>query len=100
MTFQPGQSGNPGGRANEKLWRNAINRALARHAKGDLHAIDRCASRLVKKGLNGDLVALKEIGDRVDGKPAQIQILQGDEEGGPIKVTRVEIVAANADGKN
>ncbi len=35
------------------------------------------AGRLVEKALAGDVTALKEIGDRLDGKPAQAVELGG-----------------------
>lgn len=88
MPFQPGQSGNPLGPNIHKPWRDAINRALARRASGEGHpqALERLASKLLDACETGDLGALKELGDRQDGKPAQQQIHTGDEAGGPVKV--------------
>lgn len=40
----------------------------------------RVAAALVNKALDGDVPAIKEIADRVDGKVAQQQILSGDAE--------------------
>lgn len=48
------------------------------------------AEKLVEAGLEGDVTALKEIGDRLDGKPAQA--LTGDPDGGAltIKIVRFD----------
>lgn len=51
----------------------------------DKDGLDKIAAALVAKGLDGDVPALKEIGDRVDGKVTQP--IAGDEEAGPIVVT-------------
>ena len=47
-------------------WRDAVLRAVKRD-----QSLDKLASVLVAKAFEGDLVALKEIGDRLDGKPKQ-----------------------------
>lgn len=39
----------------------------------------RVAASLVNKALDGDVAAIKEINDRVDGKVAQTSILEGGE---------------------
>jgi len=39
----------------------------------------------------GDVPALKEIGDRLDGKVPQA-LVGGDEDSQPIRITRVELV--------
>ena len=51
----------------------AIERALARDAKAkvDYQGIDECAAALVKAARDGDVVALRGIGDRLDGKATQ-----------------------------
>lgn len=92
MSFQPGQSGCPGGRAKEKPWREAIQRAVKRQAAGDMQALDRAADSLVTSAIAGDLQAMKEIGDRLDGKPVQQQVHTGDEDGGAMRFERIERV--------
>jgi hypothetical protein len=47
-------------------WREAVTRAIYRGK-----SLDRLADVLVTKALDGDMVALREIGDRLDGKPKQ-----------------------------
>lgn len=90
--FEKGRSGNPGGRPKEKPWREAIQRAVRRHNEGDLQALDRAADKLVLSAIAGDMAAIKEMGDRLDGKPPQQQIHTGDEDGGPVRIEKVERV--------
>ena len=69
-----------------KVWEQAIKRALARYAGSTIEAgLDSLADKLVAAGMAGDQWALKEIGDRMDGKPAQAVTVDGDGEGGPIQ---------------
>lgn len=77
---------NPKGAKSDKLWRDAIQRAVKRRlaGEGDPQALDQLADKLVEKGLAGDIPAIKEIGDRLDGRPAQT--IMGDDESGPIKM--------------
>ena len=68
-------------------WSEAINRALLAEDGRRLRVI---AEKIVTLAEAGDVQALKEIGDRLDGKPAQQVQLSGDAEQ-PI-VQRVEQV--------
>ncbi len=72
MAFVKGQSGNPGGKT-KRPWRDAIERAVARAVTGkvDYAKLDELADQLIAVASAGDIQALKEIGDRLDGKPAQ-----------------------------
>lgn len=63
-----------------KPWADAIARALARKAEGKLDGLNRVADQLVSAALNGDQWAIKEIGERTDGKAAQSVMLSGDED--------------------
>lgn len=77
-------AGAPKGNTNAKnkgIWRDAIRRALAKHKD----ALDACANQLVAAAMSGDLQALKELGDRLDGKPAQSMALT-DPDGGPLRI--------------
>ena len=64
-----------------RLWARAINKALKNRSKTDAFAelVD-LAEQLLMKCTAGDLTALKELGDRIDGKPAQAVTLGGDPE--------------------
>lgn len=88
MAFEKGKSGNPGGRPKEKPWRDALNMALK---DGDGLRLRRIADAVVTLAETGDMQAIKEIGDRLDGKPAQQTIVTGDEDGGALNlVHRIE----------
>ena len=58
-----------------KLWEAAIKRSLAKHSDdGTLNmdrGLERLADNLVEAAASKEQWALKEIGDRIDGKPAQ-----------------------------
>jgi hypothetical protein len=83
--FQPGQSGNPNGRPKSKPFREAIQRALE-EAGDDKKALQAVATALVGKAMMGDVPAIKELADRMDGKVAQA-IIGGEEEDPEIKVS-------------
>lgn len=70
--------------AKAKVWSAAIERALAEKSriKGKI-MLDECARALVDKAAEGDVAALKELGDRMEGKP--VQGIVGPD-GGPIQV--------------
>ena len=78
--FKPGQSGNPNGRPKSKPFKEAIQRALA-EAGDDKASLQAVATALVGKAMLGDVPAIKEIADRLDGKVPQAVI--GGEEGDP-----------------
>ena len=86
--------------AKAKVWSEAIKRALdrrtARRADGILE-IDALADTLLDECAQGEMIALKELGDRLEGKVAQGVIHSGDDEGGPVRVERIERVIVNAD---
>lgn len=72
MAWKKGESGNPGGRTREKPFAEALRIALAEEEpatqKRKLRVI---ADKLVDAALDGDPWAIKEVIDRVDGKPTQ-----------------------------
>lgn len=76
----------------DKLWRDAILRAVKRrkHGKDDPQYLDKLASRLVSVAMAGEVGAIKEIGDRLDGKPAQAQEHSGP--GGTPIPMKIEVV--------
>jgi hypothetical protein len=57
--------------ARAKVWSAAIERALEKRAAERMPAINELAEKLIEMGLMGDLPALREIGDRLEGKPQQ-----------------------------
>ncbi len=65
--------------AKAKVWTAAVERALsARSALDRKDALEACANALIDKAMEGDMTALKELGDRLEGKPAQAVSLSGE----------------------
>ncbi len=92
MTFVAGQSGNPGGRSkNEKLYRDALRKAISAIADSDPHKrkkIELIAEAHVAKALEGDVPAINSLADRLDGKP--VQAIANDDDGMPFIVRVVK----------
>jgi hypothetical protein len=89
MAEKGGQPGNQNA-ARAKVWRAAIERALDRRSASrtdGIKEIDALADELIKLVAAGDLGALKEFGDRIDGKPSQA--IGGDDDLPPIQVKGV-----------
>ena len=72
MAQRGGQLGNKNG-SHDKPWADAVRRAVLRSvsAQDKARKLDRLAERLIADGLEGNTVAIKEIGDRLDGKAPQ-----------------------------
>lgn len=71
MAYKKGESGNPGGKPKEaKQFRDALNVAIKR-AEGDRTKLAAMAEALVDKAVAGDVTAIREVADRLDGKPHQ-----------------------------
>lgn len=77
----------PGNRnaAKAKLWSEAIKRAVTRRAnqsgRGFIEELDALAEEFLQAVQAGDIVAWKELGDRLEGKPAQQVQLTGADDG-------------------
>lgn len=85
----------------QKIWRDAINWALNLPVDEELPVgktyLQKLAISHIKAGLSGDTQATKDIGDRLDGRPAQ-SIIGGDEDDPAINIiNRIERVII---GKN
>ena len=78
------------GPKSDKMWRDALMVAVKRLTDDGTKTkkLYRLADALIDKALAGDVSALKEIGDRLDGKPAQAVELGGIG-GGAIKVENI-----------
>lgn len=67
--------------ARKRHWSDAIQRAVEEEDPLlKRRRIDALADRLIEKAMEGDVAAMREIGDRLDGKPAQSVQLGGDSE--------------------
>ena len=68
-----------------KRYQKAIERALANACGGSVDdGLDKAAAQLVTACFAGDQWALKELGDRIDGKA--VQPIGGDDDSPPITV--------------
>lgn len=67
----------------------ALNRE-AENAKGKrTKRLTVIADQLVEKAMEGDVQAIREVFDRVEGKPAQKQVLVGSDEDDAIKFAQI-----------
>ena len=72
--------------AKAKVWASAIKRAIEQKSAVDRKdALDGLAAKLIDLCMQGDLAALKELGDRLDGKPAQSMDIGGPD-GTPVRL--------------
>ena len=75
--------GNTNSSRNNRLWADTLKRALIQADGNKIRAI---AEALIEKAASGDVSAIRELGDRVDGKPTQ-QIDQTTEHSGEVTYT-------------
>lgn len=66
--------GNTNSCKNNRLWAETIRRAIV---QSDPERLRRIAESLLNKAEDGDLAAIKELGDRLDGKAKQQVELSG-----------------------
>ena len=79
--WKPGQSGNPSGRNKVKPFREAMQKLVGENAE----ALRLAAAALMARAHTGDVAALKEVADRLDGKvPASVG---GSTELGPVRLS-------------
>jgi hypothetical protein len=72
-----GQIGNTNASSNIFMWGDAIRRILLAN---DGVKLREAAQSLVSQAITGDVPALKEIGDRLDGKVKQVLVHEGNED--------------------
>jgi hypothetical protein len=96
MPFEKGKSGNPGGRPKEKPWAEALRIVGYRDDRKKLLDI---AEKCYAAAEAGEIAAMKEIGDRLDGKPAQESTVTIDDKRDSTDWTRDELVAFLNDAK-
>lgn len=77
---------------NAKRWQQALRRALARRSGESIDkGLDEIADKVVDAAYAGEQWAIKEVGEREDGKAAQVVV--GDDDLPPVKVRgMVELV--------
>lgn len=69
-----GTEGNTNSCRNNRLWGDTIRRAVV---QGDADRLRRIAEKLLDQAEGGDLGAIKEMGDRLDGKSIQSNEVTG-----------------------
>ena len=73
--FQPGVSGNPEGRKpdteEQKLIKKAVKELVKEYQQTLAEALPKISPVLIKKAIEGDIMAIKELHDRAMGKPLQ-----------------------------
>ena len=80
---------------NAKIWQQAIKRALARRANSTVDdGLDELADKIVGAAMLGEQWAILEIGNRMDGKPAQT--IGGDPDSPPLQIEQVRRVIVHA----
>jgi hypothetical protein len=91
MPFEPGnQESKKADHRRAKLFRDAILVELKK-ADGDVERIQLVAAKLVEQAVEGNVQAIREIADRIDGKVSTPVV--GDDEHPPVKqITRIERV--------
>lgn len=84
MPFEPGKSGNPGGRPKTKPFKDALLMEALAAERGDPCEAKPGSLRWNARQLlmQGDVQSIKELADRLDGKVAQAIV--GDDEHDPI----------------
>ena len=72
MTWEKGKSGNPGGRIHDRPFADALRIALAEEDPvTKTRKLRQIADKLVSSAVSGEAWAIKEVMDRIDGKPVQ-----------------------------
>ena len=66
--------GNTNSSKDNRLWANTIRRAVL---QSDAERLRRIAEALLTKAEDGDITAIKEIGDRLDGKAVAVTEISG-----------------------
>lgn len=85
----PGTIGNTNSSRNNRLWADTIRRACLQADGAKLRAI---ADKLIEKAAEGDISAIRELGDRLDGKSVQGVELTGAEGGAVEQLLTVKFV--------
>jgi Family of unknown function (DUF5681) len=99
MVWKPGESGNPKGKKpgtlKEKPYREALRMEIA--AAEDFKDLRSIARAHLEKARSGDMAAIKELADRLDGRPAQDASVS-IEHRRPEELTNEELMAIAASG--
>ena len=91
MSTKGAPLGNQNGKGNAKtkIWTDAIRKAVLSRADGKKRIL-KLAHALLDKAESGDVSALKEFGDRIEGKSVQPTEISGS-----IQIEKIERVVVN-----
>jgi hypothetical protein len=86
---------NPRGQQRDKIYREALRLELADMSEGvDLKKLRQIARAHIEKAASGDMQAIKDLADRLDGRPVQI-LEHGGPDSNPITKIVTEFVHVN-----
>ena len=93
MTFQPGRSGNPGGRSKTRPFRDALLMEAKYAENGEECVAPKGSLRWNARVLleQGDVASIRELADRIDGK-VPTAVVGDDEQDAISMVHRIERV--------
>lgn len=91
MAGVKGRSGTNKGK--DKPWADALRLAVMADGPNGIRRLRAIAEKCADAAMAGDMQAIKEIGDRLDGKPAQEQTVTIDDKRDATDWTRDELVA-------
>ena len=98
MPFQKGNKANPNGARKSRQFYNMLNVALSDEKKNP-RALRKIADKLIAEAQKGEAWAIKELADRLDGKPAQMIV--GDEEQPLTLIGKIErVIVENVEGSD
>lgn len=97
MAGKPGRSGTNKGK--DKPWADALRIVMFRENPAGTKRLLQIAECCAKAAEQGDMAAIREIGDRLDGKPAQESTVTFDDKRDATDWTRAELVAFLNDAK-
>jgi len=75
-TFGPGNIANPNGRPRKEL---TISDAIRSALEKDPERTQKLVDKLISMAVEGDISAIREIADRIEGKPIQRAVVTDDE---------------------
>lgn len=81
----------------EKSFANMLRIAINEASERGGTKLRDIADALVTKAISGDVQAIREVADRIDGKPAQA-IIGGDDDDAPVRLETIRRIIVGASG--
>jgi hypothetical protein len=95
MGMPKGRTGNPGGRPKLKPWTEAL-ALVANEEEYGQKLLRKLARKTFDLAFEGDVAAIKEIGNRLEGTPMQAVQISGDEDA-PLQIIKRVVVDPKAE---